>query len=335
MTQMNYLAKIATSGSILEWDGKKIAPAKEILTTDSGITFSRDVDVEGSVIANELRGSLTKLKSGKPYLEAGKNIDLQIGPEGSIRIGATIPRQTPILWKWNESDASQVSVCLDSIGLESIQKIDAAFGPALRIKFNHESTPDSPGVCVLSFNDLNLLNADSEVCRYSLRFRVADFSGKQSSWIGVGSTYLTNASVSEKYMGIGEICTVGTAGSRLFKSEMGRLQISNKTYLGPSISLTSLDGRPSFVIENEITARVSKRSIGFNVMSSHKSMYQPQETLFGIDDAQFCKEFGNFKSSWASAGLSTCGIVFVCDPAESKSYFDIDNIQVIKHPMDW
>jgi hypothetical protein len=89
------------------------------------------------------------------------------------------------------------------------------------------------------------------------------------------------------------------------------------------------------VIENEITARVSKRSIGFNVMSSHKSMYQPQETLFGIDDAQFCKEFGNFKSSWASAGLSTCGIVFVCDPAASKSYFDIDNIQVIKHPMDW
>ena len=335
MSQMNYLSRIANSGSILEWDGKKVAPSQEIVPTNTGISFSRDVDVSGCISSNEIRGSLTKLKSGKPYLEAGNNIDLQIGPEGSVRIGAVIPRQTPILWKWNESDASQMTVSVDSVGLESIEKIDASFGPALRLKFNHENTPDVPGVCVLSFNDLNLLSEVSEVCRYTLRFRIADFSGKQSSWIGVGTSYLSNSLISEKHLGIGQICSVGAAGSRLFKSEMGRLQISNRTYTGPSLSLTSLDGRPSFIIENEVSARVSKRSIGFNSTITHRSIYQPQQTVFGSDEAQFCREMGNFRSSWATSNLRTCGIVFICDPSSSKSYFDIDNIQVIKHPMDW
>lgn len=335
MTQMNYLTKIANSGSILEWDGKKIAPSQEITTDASGISFSRNIDVKAGVFAEELRGSLTKLKNGKPYLEAGQNIDIQIGPEGSVRIGAVIPRQTPILWKWNESDASQMTVSLDSIGLESIQKIDAAFGPALRINFNHENTPDVPGVCVLSINDLKLSSDTSEICRYSLRFRVSDFGGKQSSWIGIGPSYLTNKSVGDQYMGVGQICNVGSSGSRLFKSEMGKLQISNRVYSGPNISLVSLDGRPSFTLESEVTARISRRSIGFNSFSTHKSIYQSNQTVFGTDDAHMCKEFGNFRSTWASADLGTCGIVFICDPSASRSYFDIDNIQVIKHPMDW
>lgn len=333
MQLFSYLAKIAASGSILTWDGNKIAASEAILHNPE----KNETVVGSSLVVEKLITASGGIQTpqGKTYINdivAGNNIEVH-SEAGVVHVSAKEAEQySPVLWRWNEKDASQFTVSCDTIGTGSLSVINTSWGKALRVDFKQNS---SDGIFAFNINDLNIPVDDNNRYRYVIKFRVCNFSGIPKEWIGMGVTFFSNAEIDEQYYGLGNICFFNSANNRAIKFDAGKVLIGKSFPPGPRISLQNQFGRPITKIEHEVIGITTRRSIGFqnswNVINSSSERTGGS----GLDDAHYSSEFGSFKAEWGKQNLDTCGIVFMAGHGTTPAHFDIDCIEVLKHPMDW
>jgi hypothetical protein len=343
MQLFSYLSRIASGGSLLAWDGTKIIPFKPItqdaftgaisvsgtLTTDAIVTH--DLIAGNKIKAlGGLYGSLTELADGSPYIQAGENINVITTSLGSIEISGK--EQTPVLWRWNESDVSQFNINCDTIGTGSLSVANCSWGKAIRVDFKENS---NEGIFAFSINDLDLELDSANRYRYILKFRLCNFSGIPREWVGIGATFLSNDEQYEKYYGLGNVCYFNSQNSKAIKVEAGQVSIGKYAPNGPRIPLTVPYGRPTTSLEYEVSSLITRKSIGFQNSLRVISQVTTINGGAGQDDSYYTAEFGSFKGTWAKQNLSSCGIIILAGAGTSQAHFDIDNIEVIKHPMDW
>jgi len=328
MQIFSYLSKIASSGSLLSWDGTKIAASKGIIhnpekdetTIGGSLSVEKAIRVSGGV----------QVADGTPYVVAGENVDISPAISGAIEISAK--SQSPVLWRWNEKDASQFTINCDTIGTGSISAINTSWGKAIRVDFRENI---SEGIFAFSINDLNLQLDDLNRYRYVLRFRLCNFSGSPKEWTGIGSTFLANTETNEKYYGLGSVCYFNSQQIKAIKVEAGSVSIGKYTPTGPRVTLTSQYGRPITNFEHEVVSLITRKSIGFQNTWKIVNSTSILNGTTGLDDSYYTAEFGGFKGEWANQKLNSCGIVIMAATGNSQAYFDIDCIEVTKHLMDW
>jgi hypothetical protein len=106
---------------------------------------------------------------------------------------------SPIIWKWNEVDATQFTTALDEIAFASggpvITKVTGNDGPRLRVAF---PTKDSgTNLAVVTINDLSLPIVLTDVRRYIFKFRLVGFNIAKTvdQWYSIGATLCSNTGV--------------------------------------------------------------------------------------------------------------------------------------------
>lgn len=319
MQIFSYLSKIASSGSILAWDGYKIAASKGILHNPE----KNETTVGGSLFVEKP----IKASDGSPYVSAGTGVSIAETEGGGIKINAS-----PVIWKWNEEDVSQFSISCDTIGTGSLSAVDTSCGKAIRVEFK-EKIED--GIFVFSINDLNIPIDNKNRVRYSLKFRLTNFSGQPKEWFGIGTTFLSNTENSEKYYGLGSLCSFSTQNIKIFKVEAGLVSIGRYFPNGPRIQLGSQYGKPNNLIEFNVVALKNRKAYGFqnnwNVTNSATAI----NSGTSVDDNYYSLEFGNFKETWGQQTLNSCGIAIMAAPGHKPASFEIDCLEILKHPMDW
>lgn len=119
------------------------------------------------------------------------------------------------------------------------------------------------------------------------------------------------------------------------KFENGNIKISENSPSGPKITLNSNFGRPTTNFEHEINYIKNDNSIGFQNSWNVKNGITTVNDALGLDETYYCSEFGNFNSSWFSQELSSCGFIILGGNGKNSGHFNIDNIEIIKHPINW
>lgn len=333
MQIFSYLSKIASGGSILSWDGNKIVPSQTIVyneqeaktTIDSSLVVEKPITASGGIQSAD----------GKPYvydIVAGDNVEIK-SQSGTVEISVKAAEQySPVLWRWNEKDISQFTINCDTIGTGSLSVINTSWGKALRVDFKQNS---SEGLFAFNINDLNIPIDEHNRYRYLIRFRVCNFSGIAKEWIGMGVTFFSNSEIGDKYYGLGNICFFNSQNNKAIKFDGGKVQIAKNTPPGPRISLQTQFGRPITKLEHEIIGITTRKSIGFQNSWTVVNSSSERTGGCGLDDTYYTSEFGAFKSEWGKQDLDTCGFVFLAGQGTTPAHFDIDCIEVLKHPMDW
>ena len=333
MQIFSYLSKIASSGSILAWDGTKIAASKGILHNPEKdeTTIGGSLSVGNIVKASGgFQGSLTKLTDGSPYVVAGDNITVTTSSAGSLHISAET--SSPVIWKWNEKDTSQFNISCDTIGTGSIGVVNSSWGKILRVDFKQKTTS---GVFIININDIGIPLDNQNRFRYLLRFRLCNFSGIAREWNGIGASFLSNDEADEDYYGLGNVCFFGNQNVKAIKVEAGQVKYGSNNPPGPKVPLISQYGRPITNFEFEVCSLLTRKSIGFQNSWTVRNSSNTNAGSSGVDDTYYTSEFGPFRGEWAQQDLGSCGIVIFAGEGTSQAHFDIDNIEVIKHPMDW
>lgn len=333
MQIFSYLSKIASSGSILSWDGTKIAASRAILhnpsedktTIGSSLTVEKPITASGGILSAD----------GKSYIYdiiAGDNVEIN-SQAGAVEISVKTQEQySPVLWRWNEKDTSQFTVSCDTIGTGSLSVINTSWGKALRVDFKQNS---SDGVFAFNINDLNIPADENNRYRYLIKFRVCNFSGIPKEWTGMGVTFFSNSETGENYYGLGNVCFFNSPNNKAIKFDGGKIQLGKNSPPGPKISLQNQFGRPITKFEHEVIGITTRRSIGFQNSWTVINSSSERAGGSGLDDAYYSSEFGSFKSDWGKQDLDTCGFVFLAGQGNTPAHFDIDCIEVLKHPMDW
>ena len=253
---------------------------------------------------------------------------------------------SPVIWKWNEKDTSQFNINLDTANSGILSVKNNSWGPSLCIDFKDISSNN--GIFIFSISDFNLNPDELNRYRYILKFRLCDFSGFVNNWFGLGITFLSNNKKNENYFGLGNVCSFSNQNVKACKFENGNIKISDNSPIGPRIALNSNFGRPVTNLEHEINYIKNSDSIGFQNSWNVRNAITTINDALGLDETYYSSEFGNFNSSWFSQELSSCGFIFLgannknsvnlnIDNKEiiNSSHFSIDNIEIIKHPMNW
>jgi hypothetical protein len=326
MQIFSYLGKLASSGSLLSWDGSKIAPARSILHNPE----KNETTIGGSLVVEKP----IKLSNGAPYIAAGNNISITQNEDGSTRIDNTYSysEKSNVIWKWNEKDTSQFNISCDSIGTGSLSVVNTPSGRAVRIDFKEKT---EEGVFAFSFNDLDLQSDDLNRYRYVLQFRLTNFSGNTKDWVGMGATFLSNGKSEDEFYALGSICSFNSQNVRAVKIDAGNIFLGKYSPSGPRLQIISQYGKPNNLIEFQVNAITTRKSVGFQ---NNWKVTNPITTLqggMGLDDSYYTSEFGSFKKEWGEQKLSSCGLILLSAPGTGQGHFDIDNIQILKHPMEW
>lgn len=326
MQIFSYLAKIASKGAFLVWDGNKLAPSQTI----SHNPEKNETTVDGTLLVEKP----IKLSNGSPMIHGGINISITEMEDGSTRIDNTFhyEEKSYVIWKWNERDISQFNINCDSIGSGSLSVVNTTSGKALRADFKEKF---GDGAFAFSFNDLDLKQDDLNRYRYVLQFRLVNFSGLAKDWAGMGVTFLSNGKRDEEYYALANVCSFNAQTVRAVKIDAGNMFLGKYNPPGPRLQIASQFGRPNNLIEFHVNAITTKKSVGFQ---NNWKVTNPITTLhggMGLDDSYYTSEFGSFKKEWGEQKLNSCGIIILAAPGMGSAQFDIDSIQIVKHPMEW
>lgn len=113
-----------------------------------------------TLIVNELRGSLTELADGSPYLIAGPNVSIDINGSGQITIGSTVPSVLPVKTTvWMEIPEGEAD------GVNMVFSLEHEPEPASSLMFFVNGVLQIQGLVydyVLDGNTVTLLNAPNE-----------------------------------------------------------------------------------------------------------------------------------------------------------------------------
>jgi hypothetical protein len=327
MSELRYLSRLASPGSILEWDGKKIVPSESIVATESGISISGSMSTAGDITANQFRGNFCgryTSQDSQPLVQPGHGIEVKETDGGSFYISHV--RSSSLLWKWNETDASQFELGYNTLGDVQLTVSENSWGPSLRVKVNRTIVGSDPGVLVLNLRQSNL--ALSGLRRYRLKFRLSGFSGNKEAWLGIGATYMSNMLFGDDLLCLGDVLVPTGSGGRILRVDNGRIKLGSYVSPGPSLDLSPLVGRCQVDIEHELTYRKSGKSLGYQSRISSGGVYCTS------DELRATRDLGVSQVGCDADIHMGAGIILICDKESTKATFDIDSIRLIPHEMD-
>lgn len=245
--------------------------------------------------------------------------------------------ESPVIWRWNETDASQFVVALDEIagGSAVLSVQQAAWGPVLRVAFPTKVTGEK--LAVITIADPGLIKDAQHRYRYELRFRLVGFSGTAGQWYSLGPAFLCNKSSGGSFYGLANMAPGNTAG-RLARVTAGTVALSGGTPAWQPILLTAGNAGHQTTFENRVVAKHDGAAPGFlnhslAIKAGASGAAVPLQDAPG--SAYFVSQFGAFGSGWSTEVLDTCGIAILGNTGTTADqYFEIDEIQILRHRMD-
>jgi len=267
------------------------------------------------------------------------------GADGSMSAADKAKLDTfhhPLIWKWNETDASQFTVCKDEIATGSVQvtKVSGAEGPRLRVKFPTKAT----GLLMTSImiNDLTLPLYDTDAKRYIFSFRlvgISDFT-HYTEWYSAGASFLGNKLTGSSHYSLSAMTQVGTA-TRYAYIAGGTTSLSGGTPSWPQFDLNlglGDDRSLSALFAYNTTARKTAGSppkFRGNFQLDVPAASSSARNTDMMNEKTFAASVGAFGSGWNSATLDTCGLAFLGNTGTTSNYyFEFDSLCVFRHPMD-
>jgi len=252
------------------------------------------------------------------------------------------PNSSPVIWRWNETDASQFTICKDDIASGGcvVSKVTGLEGPRLRVAFPTKAT----GLLMTSImiNDLTLPIYDTDAKRYILRFRlvgIADFT-HYTEWYSAGASFLGNKLTGASHYSLSSMTQIG-GFTRFAYIAGGTTSLSGGTPSWPTFDLNlgiGDDRSLSALFEYETTARKTAGSPP-KFRGNFKLDVPAATTSRNADmmsDKTFAASVGAFGAGWNGATLDSCGLAFLGNTGTTANYyFEFDSLEVIKHPMDW
>jgi len=247
---------------------------------------------------------------------------------------------SPIIWKWNETDATQFTIGVDQQSSCVLSRVAGREGPRLRITFPTKISGNQ--LTTIFINDLSLPVVNTDVRRYIFEFRlvgVADFS-HYTEWYSFGPAHTMNRLAGASHYALCSMAQVGTA-TRGAKVEAGSVSLSNGTPSWLSIGgLMSDNDERKFIFpfRDEMVQRTpAATKPQFKVLHYCNYAGYNQAQIFGgfSSDIGFVADMGALASGWTSQTLDTVGFAILGGTGTTSNYyFEVDQIVVRKHPMD-
>lgn len=248
-----------------------------------------------------------------------------------------------VLWKWNETNASQFTVGWDTLssGSLAMSMVTGREGPRLRIAFPTKITGNQ--LVTIYINDLSLPIVNTDVRRYVFQFRVvgvADFT-HYTEWYSMGPALLMNKASGLSHFAACMQAQIGTATRAALVEGAAGAFISNGTPQWPNIGglLTSGDER-SLEVTFRSTMVQRHPSGGKPQWKCENSCVVPGSNTTSVfdfaSDQKFAADKGSaLSTNWIGATLDTVGFSFLGGTGTTANYyFEIDQMCVLRHPMD-
>jgi hypothetical protein len=241
-----------------------------------------------------------------------------------------------VLWKWNETDVSEFTVAKDSIsgGSPTLSKQAGAHGPVFRTLFPTKTTGEQ--ACFITINAYDIPQVNN-IRRFVFRFRVVGFSG-DNSWYAMGPAFNCNNQTGASFYGMAACGGAGVA-TRAVQISAGAISASNGTPVWVNLGQISTPNSMAVEFETEITQyhngappewRGNFLGVGANSNGTPHFTLSTSKAAWVADGGMTA-----FGSNWNSLTLSRVGICFYGSTGTTANqYWDIDNIEILKHPMD-
>jgi hypothetical protein len=244
-----------------------------------------------------------------------------------------------VIWKWNEVDTSEFVVAHTGAGNPSLTFQNSVYGKTIRVQFGTKNTGDLATVIALSSSAALSINKDSENrYRYTIQFKVVDFSGTIAQWYGIGPAFLCNKSLGPSFYGLGAISLLGSNTGRVLKIQSGSYTGAGATPIWGQAKVTGSTSAPVIMFESEIIAVHSGANPpAFRNLHKIYGESAAAMPLVGdlTNDAYYVTQLGAFGSGWNTEVLNNIGIAIVGNTGNTANqYFDITDICVRRHTMD-
>lgn len=306
MSDTRHLGKLARPGDHLVWDGLKLAPSTSLVRGDDG-----SLQVRGHHLTGD----------GQPIILPGAGVGVEQTEGGAYTVSNTA---SPVLWRWNETDNSQLTEVYNTLGELQIEVVEAPWGKVLRLRMTRAVSGNMPGFLILHLRDFM---PRAEGHRYRLKFRISGFSGSPRSIFGIGATFLSNGEQGEGLECEGSLAGVSRPGGRVLRVSGGRVTVGGHAGGMPSLDLVPLVGRPAIDLEHEVRCLRREASVGFQCRLSSGVGFHLS------DDERVSKELGVSRRPTKDLG-SGAGIIVSCEPVIMRATLDLDLIRVVRHEMD-
>lgn len=286
---------------------------------DTLIALAEEVGETASPDAGSLRGRVDALEGG--------------GGGGSSRV----------LWKWNETDATEFVVPHTTIALAAptLSRVLGVDGPRLRVAFPTKITGYKIAAIMIDFD----IAAVGNLRRYVLEYDVVGLSNPalHAEWSAVGSIINGNDVLlaSNDFHGI----FLGN-GTQAKDSWIGKIESAVETAANASDTTRVLIGDPSGP-RTHFSTRVQLYHTGaakpqwsaFHLVQSPADPGGTEGAVMygGESTAQFEAWDPSLvlNASWNAQVLNRCGIGIQGDTGiTAAQYWEFANIRILKHPMD-
>jgi hypothetical protein len=284
--------------------------------------------------------------TGHPLLYAKQvagvdQLFVQPGSGSPFQLQPTAGAYSQVIWRWNETDASQFSVGVDQQSSVVVSKVLGRDGPRLRIAFPTKIT--GLQLTTLYINDLSLPLTNTDQRRYSFEFRfvgVADFT-HYNEWYSFGPAFMMNKASGASHYALAAMAQVGTAtrGAKVEGATGVSLSNGTPSWVNLGTMMSAGDER-NFVAPFKID--MVQRNIAATKPQFKATMYStiPGSNVAVLNggfnsDIAYVADMGALVSGWTSQTLDTVGFAILGNTGTTANYyFEIDSIVVRKHSMD-
>jgi hypothetical protein len=257
------------------------------------------------------------------------------------RIGTSlVGHPHDIIWKWNETDATQFQAACTEGGTPVMARVLSAHGPVLRVSF---PTKLSGGGIILasaitvSDPDLVIAKDANDCYRYVFHCRLVGASLTGAQWDASGPMFMCNRLTGANFYGFAFPPRVTSSNIRSAKIEAGASTVITAALpAAPQNRTNSVNG---------VCA-----TFGITVTARHQAASNPAwRSELRYESANIATTpmpwpggseyvataLSGFGAGWASQTLDTVGYAFLGSTGTTGGdYFDLDQIYVSRHPMD-
>jgi hypothetical protein len=251
------------------------------------------------------------------------------------------PRPSPVLWRWDEATATQFTVGKDAIGggATALSVVQAADGPVLRVTFGTKLTGALQ--TWIFINDLSLA-ATAHVRRCIFRFRVRGFTGTQPEWYSMGPAFNVAKGIGAAFFGMSQQAKLSGGNGGEIQVAAGVATASNGSpQFGPSGGVfEATTTKTSTIFESEIRQFHNGAPVEWNIqhrcVGPSTAGYPPVPNGGGVNRAAWDADGGMTAqgSAWNALTLDTLGFAFYGTAGTTAATFDLDSLEVLRHPMD-
>ena len=259
---------------------------------------------------------------------------------------SSTPSVNPIIWKWNETDATEFTAYLDEIGggtPVTLSKVAGADGPRLRITWSGAKVTGEK-LTVIGINALSLPVVLTDVRRYRLKFRIVGFgqtgAAARTEFYAIGASILCNKASGASHYSQFVMANWGVA-SRFGKVTAGVVALSGATpNWTTQLSNIVATNDNQLVVPFDVSIQQKHPVASLPTWRGQPYADSPPNTnatkMYGCASGAFlAADVGALAGGWSTETLATCGIAILGNTGTTAGhYFEIDQITVERLPMD-